>query len=410
MSAAPALPTRGWTAFQHFFFEDVLRKLSGRRLEYSIVLNIWDKTAGGKVGKEGRPEWCRITHAQFAHWGYATVDGVSKAIRRLEVSYKDRDGEMLPLIEQRKTGRQLEYRLLVDNFDLLPEPLPPTKDEPEPDAANWMRIPRSIVAKLCKICRPLFEFEHQETGNIDSIGDARRKPIRESGYPKQTSGEAISTIQDQPIDQPRGERGETSDSVQGAGNDVKSPAPRRGLRKEVAGNSQSNRGVPPHEAAPSRQTEGETCSDSVQNSVANLQQAVDDRFFTPESLELLLVQVVMPQVISEPPTRVLKEMLEILDKVPRIVFEKRLSIRLKKVTGWGMVRDLANDARAAQLKLQSHFQEVIRDPAADRRELVKQMAECIRSGHEEDAIFTAGDDEAGKLLLAEARELTKVQR
>ena len=105
MAVAAAIPHKlrqtGYTATPHTYFKRLFRRCD--KVELAIVGNILDET----VGELTRPEWARITEHQFAIWANATVDGVHKAIKRLESQR---------LIESRAVGRNKEYRALVENF------------------------------------------------------------------------------------------------------------------------------------------------------------------------------------------------------------------------------------------------------------------------------------------------------
>lgn len=379
MSAAPALPrpVEGWTPFQHFFIEDLYRKLHARGLEYSICLNIWRLTTGGKVGRDGkRPQWARITQGDFALWGYSTTDGVLKAIKSLQTNYKNCAGEALPLIEIRKVGRQNEYRVLVENCKQLPEP--PAKVRTD---RKVVEMPKFLKARgfrpvpienLCGDCLPLFVPEEK----------AKDQKIVISITSETDTQSTTQVLTKKPVG------------------------------KEEAENSR---------------TKGETCSESVQKSVADQPQVAEAEMrgkrgkggTEGESIVNLrfhsqvydyLVRVVTPRLASSPPSKISQEIAHLLSNVPFQLFERRVELRLKKVTDWGMLVGLARDVRSAhrqmeeqRLAIEKRQQDwTDRYAAEQRKEALRCLANLIERGDDDNAVFLAGDDEQ---LLAEAREL-----
>ena len=380
MSALPRpQPEQGWTATPHSYFKNLPRKLS--YVEFVILGNILDETVGGK----GRPQWARITHAQFAYWANCTEDGAAKAIRRMELP-TEAFPKALGLIETRKIGRHNEYRPLPQNWEQAPERLARKLN------GKVIEMPAILRARgfqpvpmecLCEHCRPLFVPEKPKSENKAKGEGKENEAILESGY-SATKLQNLHTTKD------KGVREQTAN-----GNDVKSPSPRRGPSSE--------------------RTKGENCSESVQNGAKGVKSPPESGGMEGEKVQAIydfLVQVVTPRLASPPPAKICQELAHILSEPPFPLFQTRVKLRLHKITDWGMLIGLARDVRSAyrhmeeqRLAIEKRQQDwTDRRAAEQRKEALRTLANLIEAGNDADAAWMAGEDHE---LLAEAQASVK---
>jgi hypothetical protein len=116
------------------------------KTELGVLDNLLDETIGNEPKR--RPEWARITAAEFAEWIGVTKEAVYDAIESLEAR---------KLIESRpaKDRREKEYRVRIENWSTTPER--PARTLLKAEAAdeqkgeeleNDSRTPLPLLAKL----------------------------------------------------------------------------------------------------------------------------------------------------------------------------------------------------------------------------------------------------------------------
>lgn len=94
----------GWTPTPNSYFDRLPRALSV--FEHAITGFILRATIGNH--QDGRPEWAQISETKFALLVDGSVNGVSKAIERLEEA---------GVIESKRVGRAKQYRCCIEQWD-----------------------------------------------------------------------------------------------------------------------------------------------------------------------------------------------------------------------------------------------------------------------------------------------------
>ena len=137
-SAVPRLPSRasvpipaipgGWVPVPRKLLERLGPALA--KVERAVVDLLLLRTIGDEAG--GRPEWAAITAAEFARYAGATVDGIHRALARLEGSLK--------AIESQADGRGKRYRLALEHFGEVQAPAPRKLKRKPPHSEGFERI------------------------------------------------------------------------------------------------------------------------------------------------------------------------------------------------------------------------------------------------------------------------------